>query len=105
VKAVLAHVVATLRSSAEKRAGPKTFIIEVVMSKISLNLPEHPSSSPADLPRMDRVDNHILRDCTEHEKTLTAQIEMAVDEADRGRFASTDLVAAMRARRWGTNVP
>ncbi|WP_434570290.1 CopG family transcriptional regulator [Pseudomonas sp. Z3-8] len=72
------------------------------MTEITLNLPEHPSSSPADLPRMDGVDNHILRDCTEHEKALAAQIEMAVDEADRGRFASADLVAAMRARRWGT---
>ena len=69
------------------------------MTNISLNLPEHPSGSPADLPRMDGVDNHILRDCTEHEKALTAQIEMAVDEADRERFASNDLVAAMRARR------
>ncbi|WP_434602525.1 CopG family transcriptional regulator [Pseudomonas sp. Z4-7] len=71
------------------------------MTEITLNLPEHPSSSPADLPRMDGVNDHILRDCAEDDKALAAQIEMAVDEADRGRFASTDLVAAMRARRWG----
>ena len=103
MKTVLA-VVATLQSSAEKRAGPKTFIIGGIMTEISLNLPEHPSDSPADLPRRDGVDNHILRDCTEYEKALAAQIEMVVDEADQGMFASNDLVAAVRARRWETNV-
>lgn len=41
-----------------------------------------------------------LRDYIEHEKTLTAQIEQAVREADQGKFASDDQVAAMRARRW-----
>lgn len=103
LKTVLA-IVATLQSSAEKRAGPKTFIIEGIMTEISLNLPEHPSDSPADLLRRGEVENHILRDCTEHEKALAAQIEMAVDEADQGMFASNDLVAAVRARRWETNV-
>lgn len=45
----------------------------------------------------------VLRDYIEHEKTLTAQIELAVKEADQGKFATDDQVAAMRARRWSRN--
>jgi predicted transcriptional regulator len=45
----------------------------------------------------------VLRDYIEHERTLTAQIELAVKEADQGNFASEDQVAAMRARRWSRN--
>ncbi len=83
-----------------KACRPENFHRKGFMTEISLNLPEHPSDSPVDLPRRDGVDNHILRDCTEHEKAWATQIEMAVDEADQGMFASNDLVAAMRARRW-----
>ncbi|WP_420029952.1 CopG family transcriptional regulator [Pseudomonas poae] len=54
------------------------------MTGISLNLPE----------AMD-----VLRDYIEHEQALTAQIELAVKEADQGNFATDDHVAAMRARR------
>ena len=71
------------------------------MTKISLNLPEHLSNSPADLSRTNGVNDDILRDCTEHEKALAAKIEMAVNEVDQGKFASNDLVAVIRARRWG----
>lgn len=45
----------------------------------------------------------VLRDYIEHEKALTTQIELAVKEADQGKFASDDQVAAMRARRWNQN--
>lgn len=89
------------RSSAEKRAGPKSLIIKIIMTGIYLKLPEHLSDF-ADQPRMDGADDPSR--LSEHEKALAAQIEMAVDEADLGRFASNDLVAAIRARRWRTNV-
>ncbi|NWA81958.1 hypothetical protein [Pseudomonas sp. D2002] len=52
------------------------------MTGISLNLPE----------AMD-----VLRDYIEHEQALTAQIELAVKEADQGNFATDDQVAGMRA--------
>lgn len=75
------------------------------MTGISLNLPEDLSNSLADLAKTNgksvsylAVD--ILRDYIEHERTLTAQIELAVEEADQGIFATDDQVAAMRARRW-----
>jgi len=45
----------------------------------------------------------VLRDYIEHERALTAQIERAVEEADEGKFATDDQVAAMRARRWDKN--
>jgi len=74
------------------------------MTGISLNLPEDLSSSLADLARMNGqsvsyLAMDVLRDDIEHEKTLTAQIKLAVEEADQGKFASDDQVAAMRARR------
>ena len=75
------------------------------MTGISLNLPEDLSNSLADLAKTNgksvsylAVD--ILRDYIEHERTLTAQIELAVEEAEQGIFATDDQVAAMRARRW-----
>ena len=75
------------------------------MTGISLNLPEDLSNSLADLAKTNgksvsylAVD--VLRDYIEHERTLTAQIELAVEEAEQGIFATDDQVAAMRARRW-----
>ncbi|MHC8408008.1 CopG family ribbon-helix-helix protein [Pseudomonas sp. TMB3-21] len=78
------------------------------MTGISLNLPEDLSNSLADLAKTNGqsasyLAMDILRDYIEHEKALTAQIEQAVMEADRGNFASDDQVAAMRARRWSRN--
>ena len=78
------------------------------MTGISLNLPEDLSNSLADLAKTNGqsasyLAMDILRDYIEHEKALTAQIEQAVIEADRGNFASDDQVAAMRARRWSRN--
>lgn len=75
------------------------------MTGISLNLPEDLSSSLADLARtngqsVSDLAMDVLRDYIEREKTLTAQIKLAVEEADQGKFASDDQVAAMRARRW-----
>jgi predicted transcriptional regulator len=62
------------------------------MTGISLNLPENLSDWAT------RLAMGVLRDYIEHEKTLTAQIERAVKEADQGKFATDDQVAAMRAR-------
>lgn len=78
------------------------------MTGISLNLPEDLSNSLADLARTNGqsvscLAMDVLRDYIEHEKTLTAQIEQAVEEAGQGKFASDDQVAAMRARRWSGN--
>ena len=78
------------------------------MTGISVNLPEDLSNSLADLAKTNGqsacyLAMDILRDYIEHEKVLTAQIEQAVIEADRGNFASDDQVAAMRARRWSRN--
>lgn len=78
------------------------------MTGISLNLPEDLSNCLAELAKTNgqsasylAVD--VLRDYIEHEKTLTTQIERAVKEADEGKFASDEQVAAMRARRWSRN--
>ncbi|SDB18239.1 Predicted transcriptional regulator [Pseudomonas sp. NFACC23-1] len=78
------------------------------MSGISLNLPEDLSNSLADLAKTNGqsasyLAMDVLRDYIEHEKALTTQIELAVKEADQGKFASDDQVAAMRARRWNQN--
>lgn len=78
------------------------------MARIPLNLPEDISNSLADLAKASGQSviylvMDVLRDYIEHEKTLTAQIEMAVKEADEGKFATDDQVAAMRARRWSRN--
>ncbi len=76
------------------------------MTGLLLNLPEDLSNSLADLAKAhgqsaSYLVMDVLRDYIEHEKTLTAQIEQAVIEADEGKFASDQQVAAMRARRWG----
>jgi predicted transcriptional regulator len=82
--------------------------IEVTMTGISLNLPEDLSKSLADLANTNGqtpsyLAMDVLRDYIEHERTLTAQIELAVKEADQGKFATDEQVAAMRARRWNRN--
>ncbi len=78
------------------------------MTGISLNLPEDLSNSLADLAKtngqtVSYLVIDVLRDYIEYEKTLTAQIELAVEEADQGKFATDAQVAAMRARRWSRN--
>ena len=78
------------------------------MTGISLNLPEDLSNSLADLAKANGqsvsfLAMDVLRDYIEHEKSLTAQIEAALVEADQGKFATPDQVAAMRARRWSPN--
>ncbi|MCY1457945.1 hypothetical protein D9M71_752840 [compost metagenome] len=78
------------------------------MTGISLGLPEDLSNSLVELAKTNGqtasyLAMDVLRDYIEHERTLTAQIELAVKEADQGNFASEDQVAAMRARRWSRN--
>ncbi|MBD8613882.1 CopG family transcriptional regulator [Pseudomonas rhizosphaerae] len=78
------------------------------MTGISLNLPEDLSDSLTDLAKShgqsaSYLALDVLRDFIEHEKTLTAHIEQAVKEADDGKFANDEQVAAMRARRWNGN--
>lgn len=78
------------------------------MTGIFLNLPEDLSNSLSDLAKTnDQTASYlamdVLPDYIEHEKTLTAQIERAVKEADQGIFATDDQVAAMRAMRWSRN--
>lgn len=78
------------------------------MSGISLSLPEDLSNSLADLAKangqsVNYLAMDVLRDYIEHEKALTTQIELAVKDADAGKFASDEQVAAMRARRWSRN--
>lgn len=62
-------------------------------------------SSFADLARMNGqsvsyLAMDFLCDYIEHEKTLTAQIELALEEADQGKLTTYEQVAAMRARLW-----
>ncbi|MCM2361994.1 CopG family transcriptional regulator [Pseudomonas sp. SR18] len=78
------------------------------MTGISLTLPEDVSNSLADLAKTDGqtasyLAMDVLRDYIKNEKTLNAQIEQALKEADEGKFATEDQVAAMRARRWSKN--
>jgi len=78
------------------------------MSGIFLSLPEDLSNSLADLAKangqsVNYLAMDVLRDYIEHEKALTTQIELAVKDADAGKFASDEQVAAMRARRWSGN--
>ncbi|WP_434626539.1 CopG family transcriptional regulator [Pseudomonas sp. Z1-14] len=78
------------------------------MTGIHLTLPEDLSNSLADLAKtsgqsVSYLAMEVLRDYIEHEKALTTQIELAVKEADQGKFASDDQVAAMRSRRWSRN--
>ena len=80
------------------------------MTGISLNLPEDLSNYLADLAKINGqtvsyLAMDVLRDYIEHEKTLNAQIELAVEEADQGKFTTDDQIAAMRARRWSRNAP
>jgi predicted transcriptional regulator len=87
---------------------PSSKHLEAAMTGISLNLPEDLSNSLADLAKTNGqsasyLAMDVLRDYIEHEKTLIAQIELAVKEADQGKFASQEQVAAMRARRWSRN--
>ncbi|WP_409279222.1 CopG family ribbon-helix-helix protein [Pseudomonas defluvii] len=75
------------------------------MTGISLTLPEDLSNSLLDLAKTNGQNAtylamDVLRDYIEHEKALTVQIELAVQEADEGKFATDEQVAAMRARRW-----
>lgn len=78
------------------------------MTGISLTLPEDLSNSLADLAKtsgqsVSYLAMDVLRDYIEHERTLTTQIELAIEEANQGKFASDDQVAAIRARRWSNN--
>ncbi|MBX8517653.1 CopG family transcriptional regulator [Pseudomonas cichorii] len=76
------------------------------MTGISLDPPQDLSNSLCELAKtngqtVSYLAMYVLRDYIEHERTLTAQIELAVEEADQGKFATDDQVAAMRARPWG----
>ncbi len=78
------------------------------MTGISLNLPEDLSNPLSGLAKtngqtVSYLAMDVLRDYIEHERALTAQIELAVEEADQGTFATDDQVAAMRTRRWSRN--
>ena len=78
------------------------------MTGLSLNLPEDLYDSLTDLAKShgqsaSYLAMDVLRDYIEHEKTLRTQIEQAVKEADDGKFANDEQVAAMRARRWNGN--
>ncbi|VVQ11119.1 hypothetical protein PS914_05192 [Pseudomonas fluorescens] len=78
------------------------------MTGIFLHLSEDLSNALADLAKtngqsVSYLAMDVLRDYIEHERTLTAQIELAVEEANQGKFATDDQVAAMRARRWSRN--
>ncbi|WP_289329454.1 CopG family transcriptional regulator [Pseudomonas sp. 'CRE Jenny 4'] len=78
------------------------------MTRITPNLPEDLPTSLTDLTKTNgqtasQLTRNVHHDYIEHEKTLTAQIELAVKAADEGKFATDDQVAAMRARRWSRN--
>ncbi|WP_307329473.1 CopG family transcriptional regulator [Pseudomonas lini] len=78
------------------------------MTGKSLHLPEDGSNALADLAKtngqsVSDLAMDVPRDSIEHKRTLTAQIELAVGEADQGKFAADDQVAAMRAHRWSSN--
>ena len=51
-----------------------------------------------------RTDSAVHPSVHAEHAPLTAQIEQTVKEADEGKFASDEQVAAMRARRWSRNV-
>ncbi|MEO8491764.1 MULTISPECIES: CopG family transcriptional regulator [unclassified Pseudomonas] len=78
------------------------------MAEISLNQPEDLSNPLTDLAKTrgqttTYLATGVLRDYTEHEETLTAQIELAVKEADQGKLAPESQVATIRAKRWSQN--
>lgn len=75
------------------------------MTKISLNPSEDISDSLADLAKTNgRTASYLVMDAVgdyiEQEKALTAQIELAVKEADECKFATDEQVAAIRAKHW-----
>jgi len=75
------------------------------MTGISLNLPDDLSNSLVDLAEANGqtasyLAMNVLRDYIEHEKTLTAQIELAIMEADQGKFATDDHMATRRVQSW-----
>ncbi|MDZ4017391.1 CopG family ribbon-helix-helix protein [Pseudomonas sichuanensis] len=79
------------------------------MTRTTLNLPEDLFDALAELAKANGVNAsclamHVLGDYIEHEKSLTAQIKLAVEEAEEGGFATDEEVAALRARRWNWNV-
>ena len=83
-----------------------TSIIESAMTGIPL--PQDLFTSLADLAKTNGQTTSDLgtdapRDYIEHERTLIAQIELAIKEADQCNFATEEKVAAMRARRWSRN--
>ena len=66
-------------------------IIETAMTEISL------SGGLSDfLADQAKTNGHTTSD-------LTAQIELAVEEADQGNFATEEKVSVLRARRWNRN--
>lgn len=78
------------------------------MTGISLNLPEDFPNPLSDLANtngqtVSYLVMDVLRDYIEPERTLTAKIELAVEEADQGKFTTNDQIAAMRTRRWSGN--
>ncbi|MBX8590242.1 CopG family transcriptional regulator [Pseudomonas cichorii] len=75
------------------------------MTGVSLNLPENLSNSLSELAEMNGqtvsyLAMNVLRDYIEYERTLIAQLELAVEEVDQGKFSTDSQVAAMRACRW-----
>ena len=79
------------------------------MARIMLNLPEDLSNALAELAKANGVNAsclamRVLGGYIEYEKSLTAQIRHAVEEAEEGGFASDEEVAALLARRWNWNV-
>ncbi|WP_422403054.1 CopG family ribbon-helix-helix protein [Pseudomonas sp. GZD-209] len=78
------------------------------MTRTTLNLPEDLFDALAELAKANGVNAsclamHVLGDYIEQEKSLTAQIEQAVEEAEDGGFATDEEVVALRARRWNWN--
>lgn len=83
-----------------------TSIIESAMTGIPP--PQDLSTSLADLAKTNGQTTSDLgmdvpRNYIEHERTLIAQIELAIKEADQGNFATEEKVATTRARRWSRN--
>lgn len=73
------------------------------MTGVSLNLPEDLSNSLSELAKtngqtVSYLAMDVLRDYIEYERTLIAQLELAVEEVDQGKFATDSQVAAVCAR-------
>ncbi|WP_153787065.1 CopG family transcriptional regulator [Pseudomonas sp. EMN2] len=78
------------------------------MAGITLGLSDALSGALAELAKANGVKAsclamHVLGDYIEHEKSLTAKIRHAVEEADEGKFASDEEVAALRVRHWNVS--